>query len=64
MRYIVQTDIAPPWFVIYGANFKHIHWSYKRFLERQMRETFDLIGTPIRFSFRDEKQIKANRGTK
>jgi GTP-binding protein len=61
MRYIVQTDVAPPWFVIYGANFKHIHWSYKRFLERQMRETFDLVGTPIRFSFRDEKQIRANR---
>jgi GTP-binding protein len=61
MRYIVQTDIAPPWFVIYGANFKHIHWSYKRYLERQMRENFDLIGTPIRFSFRDEKQINPGR---
>jgi GTP-binding protein len=61
MRYMVQTDVQPPWFVIYGANFKHIHWSYKRYLERQMRETFNLIGTPIRFSFRDEKQIKANR---
>lgn len=61
MRYMVQTDIAPPWFVIYGANFKHIHWSYKRYLERQMRENFDLIGTPIKFSFRDEKQIRANK---
>jgi len=58
MRYMVQTDINPPWFVIYGANFKHIHWSYKRYLERQMRENFDFIGTPIMFSFRDEKQIK------
>jgi len=60
-RYIVQTDTSPPWFVIYGSNFKHIHWSYKRYLERKMRESFDLIGTPIMFSFRDEKQIKANR---
>lgn len=60
-RYMVQTDIAPPWFVIYGSNFKHIHWSYKRFLEREMREEFDFTGTPIKFSFRDEKQIKANR---
>ena len=59
MRYIVQTDINPPWFVIYGANFKHIHWSYKRYLERQLRDNFDLIGTPINFSFRDEKQIKS-----
>jgi GTP-binding protein len=55
---MVQTDISPPWFVIYGANFKFIHWSYKRYLERRLRENFDLAGTPIRFSFRDEKQIQ------
>lgn len=60
-RYIVQTDVGPPWFVIYGSNFKFIHWSYKRYLERQFREEFGFGGTPIKFSFRDEKQIKANR---
>ena len=61
LRYMVQTDISPPWFVIYGSNLKFIHWSYKRYLERHLRETFNFAGTPIRFSFRDEKQIKANR---
>ncbi|HRQ86698.1 MAG TPA: ribosome biogenesis GTPase Der, partial [Candidatus Saccharibacteria bacterium] len=61
MRYIVQTDVSPPWFVIYGSNFKFIHWSYKRYLERVFREHFDFIGTPIKFSFRDEKQMKKNR---
>lgn len=61
LRYMVQTDVSPPWFVIYGSNLKFLHWSYKRYLERLVREDFDLIGTPIRFSFRDEKQIKANR---
>ena len=61
LRYIVQTDVAPPWFVIYGSNLKFVHWSYKRYLERNLREEFDFTGTPIRFSFRDEKQIKANR---
>lgn len=60
LRYIVQTDTAPPWFVIYGSNLKFIHWSYKRYLERLLREAFDFAGTPIRFSFRDEKQIKYN----
>lgn len=60
-RYIVQTDVSPPWFVIYGSNLKFVHWSYKRYLERQIREKFDFIGTPIKFSFRDEKQIKANK---
>ena len=35
--------------------------SYKRYLERLLRETYNYSGTPIKFSFRDEKQIKANR---
>lgn len=61
LRYMVQTDVSPPWFVIYGSNLKFLHWSYKRHLERVMRENFDLVGTAIKFSFRDEKQIKANR---
>ena len=61
LRYIVQTDTAPPWFVIYGSNLKFVHWSYKRYLERLIRETYNFAGTPIRFSFRDEKQIKANK---
>lgn len=61
LRYMVQTDTAPPWFVVYGSNLKYLHWSYKRYLERSMREIFDYTGTPIKFSFRDEKQIKANK---
>ena len=61
LRYMVQTDVSPPWFVIYGSNLKFLHWSYKRHIERVMRENFDFIGTSIKFSFRDEKQIKANR---
>lgn len=61
LRYIVQTDVAPPWFVIYGSNLKFIHWSYKRYLERTIREAHDFSGTPIKLSFRDEKQIKSNK---
>lgn len=61
LRYIVQTDVSPPWFVIYGSNLKFIHWSYKRYLEKLVREEFNFAGTPIKFSFRDEKQIKANK---
>jgi GTP-binding protein len=61
LRYMVQTDSSPPWFVIYGSNLKFVHWSYKRYLERLVRETYNFAGTPIKFSFRDEKQIKANK---
>ncbi|NLA42624.1 ribosome biogenesis GTPase Der [Candidatus Saccharibacteria bacterium] len=61
LRYIVQTDTNPPWFVIYGSNLKFVHWSYKRYLERLVRDTYNYSGTPIKFSFRDEKQIKSNK---
>jgi GTP-binding protein len=61
LRYMVQTDQSPPWFVIFGANLKFLHWSYKRYLERSIRDNHDFTGTPIMFSFRDEKQLKSNR---
>lgn len=64
LRYIVQTDTNPPWFVIHGSNLKFVHWSYKRYLEKILRETYDYSGTPIKFSFIDEKQVKANRQNK
>lgn len=61
LRYMVQTDTTPPWFVIHGSNLKFVHWSYKRYLERLLRETYNYAGTPIKFSFIDEKQVKANK---
>lgn len=61
LRYIVQTDTNPPWFVIHGSNLKFVHWSYKRYIERNIRENFDYAGTPIKFSFIDEKQVKDNK---
>ena len=51
--YMVQTDTCPPWFVVYGSNLSLLHWSYKRYLERRLREAYDFTGTPIFFSFRN-----------
>ena len=53
LRYMVQTDTCPPWFVVYGSDLSLLHWSYKRYLERRLREAFDFTGTPIFFSFRN-----------
>lgn len=61
LRYMVHTDTSPPWFVIHGSDLKFVHWSYKRYLERRIREALDYSGTPIKFSFIDEKQIKMNK---
>ncbi|MDO4979048.1 MAG: ribosome biogenesis GTPase Der [Candidatus Saccharibacteria bacterium] len=54
-KYIVQTDTCPPWFVIHGREMELMHWSYKRYLERKIREFYPFLGTPIKFSFHNEK---------
>lgn len=54
-KYIVQTDITPPWFVIHGREMELMHWSYKRYLERKIREAYPFVGTPIKFSFHNDR---------
>ncbi len=58
LRYLVQTDVTPPWFVLFGSDLRYLHWSYKRYLEHAMRDMYDFVGTPIMFSYRDEKAEK------
>ncbi|MDO4759888.1 MAG: ribosome biogenesis GTPase Der [Candidatus Saccharibacteria bacterium] len=53
-KYIVQTDTCPPWFVVHGHNLELLHWSWKRFLERKIREKYPFVGTPIMFSYRSD----------
>ncbi len=51
LNYIVQEDEEPINFKIYGAHTKFLHWSYKRYMERTLREKFGFAGTTIRFWF-------------
>lgn len=52
LNYIVQEeDNFTPSFKVYGAHTKFLHWSYKRFMERELRQNFGFEGTPIRFWF-------------
>ena len=64
LRYIVQTDTNPPWFVIYGSSLAHVHWGYKRYLEHYLRETYDFSGTPVMIGFREEKERIENRANR
>jgi len=54
-KYIVQTDTCPPWFVVHGREMELLHWSWKRFLERKIREKYPFMGTPIMFSFHNDR---------
>ena len=54
-KYIVQTDVCPPWFVVHGREMELMHWSWKRFLERKIREKYPFIGTPIMFSWHNDR---------
>ena len=52
LNYMIQVSTGPHLFVIYTNYPKLVPTGYKRFIENQLREEFDLLGIPIRISFR------------
>ena len=52
MKYMTQVHTGPHLFVIFTNYPKLIPMSYRRFIENQLRENFDLFGVPVRVSFR------------
>jgi len=51
--YASQVSVAPPTFVLFVNNTKHMHFSYERYLENQLRNAFGFEGTPIRIILRN-----------
>ena len=54
--YMTQVSIKPPTFIIFVNNKELAHFSYIRYLENQIRETFGLEGTPLRFIVREKNE--------
>ncbi|MCR5717351.1 MAG: ribosome biogenesis GTPase Der [Lachnospiraceae bacterium] len=53
--YMTQVAVKPPTFVFF-VNDKHLmHFSYQRYLENKIRETFGFRGTPLHFILRERK---------
>ena len=52
IRYMTQPKARPPFFVLFGTSVESIPESYKRYLVNGLRETFGLVGVPIRLSMR------------
>ncbi len=52
LNYITQEDDNPiPAFKVFGSATKFLHWSYRRFLEREFRERYHYEGSPVQFWF-------------
>lgn len=54
--YVTQVGVKPPTFVFFVNNSQLLHFSYKRYLENKVRESFDFSGTGIKFEFRERKE--------
>jgi GTPase len=60
LYFIQQPQARPPTFLL-SVNFPEgVHFSYRRFLQNQLREAFELDGTPVRLVFR-ARSVKAGR---
>ncbi|QGS51719.1 ribosome biogenesis GTPase Der [Spiroplasma tabanidicola] len=53
--YASQVEAYLPTFVLFVNNPSYLHFSYKRFLENQIRTQFDFSGVPITLIFRERK---------
>lgn len=58
--YCTQASTKPPTFVFFCNDEELFHFSYRRYLENQIRSTFGLEGTPIRVVIREREDGKSN----
>lgn len=54
--YMTQVSVKPPTFVMFINDKKLMHFSYTRYIENQIRNTFGFKGTPIHFIARERKE--------
>ena len=61
LNYMVHEDDNPiPSFKVFGAHTKFLHWSYKRYLDREFRHKWSMEGSPLHFWF-IEKHIDRHK---
>ncbi len=54
--YVTQVSVCPPTFVIFVNDKKLTHFSYTRYLENKIRESFEFEGTSLKFIIRQRKE--------
>lgn len=55
LKYITQVDVKPPHFVAFVNEARLFHFSYWRYLENRLRESFGFTGTPIKISQKERE---------
>jgi len=61
IRYMTQTKARPPTFALFGNQLDSLPEDYVRYLTNGLRKSFDLIGTPLRFLMRTQKNPYAKK---
>jgi len=54
--YMTQVAVKPPSFVIFVNDKELMHFSYQRYLENKIRESFGFKGTSLKFFVRERKE--------
>ena len=54
--YVTQAAVKPPTFVIFVNDKNLMHFSYTRYLENRIRDTFGFRGTALKFIVRERKE--------
>lgn len=54
--YGTQTGVKPPTFVFFINDTSAMHFSYSRYIENQLRDSFDFTGTGIKIEYRERKK--------
>jgi len=54
--YVTQVSVKPPTFVVFVNEKYLMHFSYTRYIENQIRESFGFRGTPLKFIIKERKE--------
>lgn len=52
VNYVTQEDVCPPSFVLFVNDESHMHFSYLRYLDNTLRNSFEFEGSPLKFTLR------------
>ena len=59
--FITQAETSPPLFVVIASDPEKIHFSYRRYVQNQIRQTFNFEGVPVRVKYKERRRRDSAR---